>query len=206
MRAMVANRANGFTLIEILVALFIFAIVGLMGTQLISRVSNQQVILSERGARLIELQRAMSILKRDFMQIQRRSIRDGYGDQQPAIQLEDDDLIEFTRAGWRNPLGQIRSELQRVAYHLDKEKHELQRYYWPVLDRSQDSEPLVQVLLSDVRKLEFNVVDQAGNVHSFWPQVSTGGQANGSALVAVIMKMETPPFGSMERIWEVPGG
>ncbi len=200
------NHAIGFTLIEILVALFIFAIVGLMGTQLISRVSNQQVILSERGARLIELQRAMSILKRDFMQIQRRSIRDEHGDQQPAIHLEDDDRIEFTRSGWRNPFGQPRSELQRVAYRLDEEKHELQRYFWPVLDRSQDSQPLVQVLLNDVQKMEFNVVDQAGNMHDFWPQVSTGGQENRAALAAVIMRLEAPPYGALERIWEIPGG
>lgn len=206
MRNVINEQPHGFTLIEILVALFIFAIVGLMGTQLISRVSNQQTILSERGARLIELQRAMTILKRDIMQIQRRSIRDAYGDQRPAIQLEDDDLFEFTRAGWRNPLGQPRSDLQRVAYLLDEEKHELQRLYWPVLDRAQDSEPRVQVLLSDVKKLEITVVDQAGNEHSFWPQVSAGGPVNGNALVAVIMKLEAPPFGALERIWEVPSG
>lgn len=177
-----------------------------MGTQLISRVSNQQTILSERGARLIELQRAMTILKRDIMQIEHRSIRDGHGDHQPAVQLDDDDLFEFTRTGWRNPLGQSRSDQQRVAYHLDEEKHELQRLYWAVLDRAQDSEPLVQVLLSDVKKLEITILDQAGNEHSFWPQVSASDPANGSALAAVIMKIEAPPFGALERIWEVPGG
>lgn len=177
-----------------------------MGTQLISRVSNQQTILSERGARLIELQRAMTILKRDIMQIQRRNIRDAYGDQRPSVLLDDDDFFEFTRAGWRNPLGQQRSDLQRVAYRLDEEKHELQRLYWSVLDRAQDSELLVQVLLSDVKKLAITVVDQAGNEHVFWPQVSTGGPANATALAAVIMKIEAPPFGALERIWEVPGG
>ena len=205
MRGIVANQFHGFTLIEILVALFIFAIIGLMGTQLISRVSNQQTVLSERGARLIELQRAMTILKRDFMQIKHRGIRDGYGDQQPAVKLDGRDLFEFTRAGWRNPLGQPRSELQRVAYHLDEDKHELQRYYWSVLDRAQDSEPLVQVLLRDVESLEFSVVDKAGNVHSFWPQVSTASSANGPTLAAIVMKIEAPPFGILERIWEVPG-
>ena len=88
MRKVINDESRGFTLVEILVALFIFAIVGLMGTQLISRVSTQQTILSERGARLIELQRAMTILKRDIMQVQRRNIRDAYGDQQPAVQLD----------------------------------------------------------------------------------------------------------------------
>ena len=199
-------QTSGFTLVEILVALFIFAIVGLMGTQLIGRVSAQQTILSERGARLIEMQRAMNIFKRDVMQIHSRGIRDEHGDVKPAVLLESDERIEFTRTGWRNPLGQPRSDLQRVAYQLDEPSHELRRYYWPVLDRAQDSAPVVQVLLTDVESVEFAIMDAAGNLQSYWPQTGAGAAGAGTGATALVLRVEAAPFGSLERIWEIPGG
>ena len=40
------------------------------------------------------------------------------GDALPSLRIGTDVALELTRSGWRNPLGQRRSELQRVAYIL----------------------------------------------------------------------------------------
>ncbi|MYE52402.1 MAG: prepilin-type N-terminal cleavage/methylation domain-containing protein, partial [Gammaproteobacteria bacterium] len=56
--------SRGFTLVEVLVALAVFAVVGLMSAQLMSRTLANHESLSERSARLAEVQRAMLILKR----------------------------------------------------------------------------------------------------------------------------------------------
>ena len=193
---------RGFTLIEMLVVLAIFSVVGLIASQLVSRTINSHAIMSERGARLVEVQRAMQILKRDVMQLTNRPIRDMLGDPIEPIRIGSDGLIEFSRMGWRNPLQQQRAELKRVAYIV--EDGDLYRSYWSVLDRAQDSEPVVQKLLGDVEQVEFFALDAAGNEHTFWPLLGSFADDPNTRLVALIMRVEATPFGIVERLWPVP--
>ena len=193
---------RGFTLIEMLVVLAIFSVVGLIASQLVSRTINNHAIMSERAARLVEVQRAMQILKRDVMQLTNRPIRDMLGDPIEPIRIGSDGLIEFSRMGWRNPLQQQRAELQRVAYIV--EDGDLYRSYWSVLDRAQDSEPVVQKLLGDVEQVEFFALDAAGNEHTFWPLLGSFADDPNTRLVALIMRVEAAPFGIVERLWPVP--
>ena len=197
------KSARGFTLVEVLVALAVFAVVGLMSAQLMSRTLANHEVLGERSARLAEVQRAMLILKRDLMQISDRPVRDLFGDPLEPVMIGTDGLMEFSRGGWRNPLNSHRAEVQRVAYRMHD--HHLYRAWWAVLDRAQDSEPVVQRLLSDVDQVEFFALDANGDEHGFWPaRLGLGGQGD-PALRAIIMRMECEPFGIVERIWPVPG-
>ena len=192
------RHSRGFTLVEVLVALAVFAVVGLMSAQLMSRTLANHETLSERSGRLAEVQRAMLILKRDLVQISGRSVRDLFGDPLAPVMIGADGMMEFSRAGWRNPLNSPRAEMQRVAYRMH-EGH-LHRAWWSVLDRAQDSEPVVQRLLSDVDQVEFFALDANGDEHSFWPN-----RLGEAPLVAIIMRLECEPFGIVERIWPVAG-
>jgi len=195
-------RSMGFTLIEILVAFLVFAIIGVISAQLLSNTINAQDDLSDRGKRLGDIHRAMQIIQRDIMQLVDRPVRDSYGDPLQAVLIGADGAIEFTRGGWRNPLQLPRAEVQRVGYLLQDNK--LLRGYWPVLDRAQDTEPAYQTLLQDVEQVEFYAVDGSGNEHTFWPQTGARSQDPATALVAIIMRIELAPYGVVERIWEVP--
>ena len=104
---------QGFTLMEMLVAMAIFAVVGSISATLMSQVLTNEERMGERSERLGEVQRAMSILKRDFMQITDRPVRDMLGDPLPAVAIDSSGLIEFSRLGWRNPLRSHRAEVQR---------------------------------------------------------------------------------------------
>ena len=86
-------------------------------------------------------------------------------------------LIEFTRAGWKNPLGTTRSDLQRVAYAL--EEGELTRYYWPVLDRAPEPVLIRQTLLTDVRGVRLQFMDDKKLWRPSWPPFSAGQQGLG---------------------------
>ena len=201
-----SNKTLGFTLVEILVALLVFAVVGLLSTRLLSQSIDNQNNLQDRGQRLAEIHRAMRVLQRDIVQLSRRKIRDAQGEELPALIVSDQGAIEFSRVGWRNPLWQPRSEVQRVGYRWQDEK--IIRGYWLTLDRSYDAEPAYQTLLENVEAIEFFAVDQLGNEHKQWPLdpeanvVTEEGEA--LYLAAILVRAEIAPYGMIERIWQVP--
>ena len=192
-------RTCGFTLIEIMVALLIFAVIGMISSQLLSQVIDSHEHLSKRGQRTADVHRAMQAMQRDILQLASRPIRDEYGDMRPSILIGTEGAMEFSRNGWRNPLGLPRAEVQRVSYLVQDNK--LLRAYWPVLDRAQDSEPAYQTLLEDVERVEFFAIDTAANEHLFWPAL---GATPDVGLAGIIVRLEVPPFGVIERVWEVP--
>ena len=192
-------RRPGFTLIEMLVALAVFAVIGVMANRLLTQIIDIGAAIEARGDRLIETQRAVEIVRRDIQQLAHREVRDELGDPHPGFEIDELGLMQLTRRGWANPLGHSRSELQRVAYARVDDA--LFRIYWPVLDRARDSAPVRQMLLDDVTAMEVLAVDIDGVEHRFWPPENDPGKAR---LTAVILRMTLPPYGDMERIWTVP--
>lgn len=193
---------KGFTLVEMLIVFAIFALMGVMASQLVSRVLSNHQTLSVRGDRLVEVQRAMQIIQRDVLQLNPRGIRDQLGDPAEPVLIGADGLMEFTRAGWRNPLAQNRAELQRVAYVT--QDGALFRAYWSVLDRDADSEPVLQELLTEVEEIEFFALDISGNEHSFWPLAGSLQTDPDHRLAAILLRIDLAPFGVVERLWPVP--
>lgn len=199
-------RPRGFTLIEMMVALAVFAVVGMIGSRLVSEVLHHQEVSMERGERLSELHRALQILQRDVLAVANRGVRDQLGDPTAPVLIHPDGMLELTRTGWRNPLNLPRAEVQRVSYAVSDDT--LYRVYWPVLDRAPDTEPVQQELLTRVDTVEFFAVDLAGNEHTFWPIAATsggGGPANpATQLVALGVRLDALPWGELRRLWMVP--
>ena len=200
------NTERGFTLVEILVALLVFSVVALISARLLSQSIDNQANLQDRGQRLAEIHRAMRVVQRDLLQLSRRKVRNEGGDALPALVISNEGAIEFTRVGWRNPLGQPRSEVQRVGYRWQDEA--LLRGYWLTLDRGYDDEPAYQTLLKNVRDVEFFAVDQLNNEHKYWPLDLDGADASPQNeelyLTAIVVRLDIAPFGLVERIWRVP--
>ena len=66
---------RGFTLIEILIAMAIFTLIGLASTGLLTTVIDSNDISEERFAKLQLLQRAMITIERDLQQAVPRAVR-----------------------------------------------------------------------------------------------------------------------------------
>jgi general secretion pathway protein J len=197
------SRLRGFTLVEILVAIAIFAVLGIASSRLLDQVLRADEASKARGQRLGELQRAMGILERDALQVVARPVRDELGEPLPAVSGGVRGMLEFTRAGWRNPTGAERAELQRVAYML--EGKQLLRFYWPVLDRAEGSEPVRQVLLDEVEQAEVEFVAADGETRQFWPQEDGSAASPGAALPrAVRLRLVVAPWGEIERLFALP--
>ncbi|KZY31294.1 MULTISPECIES: type II secretion system minor pseudopilin GspJ [unclassified Oleiphilus] len=201
---------QGFTLLEVLIAIGITALIGLGAWQVLNSAitssDRTQVHLEE----LNQIQKAMLIVKRDLSQVIGRSIRDEYGDYQNALDSSSDFYkIQFSRVGWRNPLDDKRSEIQRVAYELDSEK--LVRHYWTALDQTQDSESIRKTLLNDIESLDFRFLNESDAWVGKWPVESLDSettspdprQTNNSLPKAIEIEIAHKRFGKVKRLFEV---
>lgn len=195
------NR-RGFTLMEILVALGIFAIIGVIASQLLRQTIEVSDVLTNRGDRLVELQRALNVVSRDLEQVINRSVRDEFGDPVEALLIDTHGGFQFSRLGWSNLLNKSRSNLQRVEYLFVDDV--FIRRYWPVLDRSETTEPIDQELLTYINELEFALIDSTGIEHVAWPPLSESLDGTPQEAVAFQIKMNVAPFGEISRMWLIP--
>jgi len=201
------NNQQGFTLVELLVALFITAIIFSMGYGAINQALNDRDALKTSQARLHAVQNAVRILVQDFSQVAPRPVREPVGDGwQPAMRAtqESKELVTFTRAGWANPAGIQRPALQRVSYGLDNGT--LRRVHWPVLDSPLSNEPIRRDLLDKVKAVSFRYMDDARQWRDVWPpQVQPGNPDSGLRVrpVAVEVTLELEDWGRIVRIIEV---
>ncbi|MEN8170283.1 MAG: type II secretion system minor pseudopilin GspJ [Pseudomonadota bacterium] len=197
---------HGFTLLEMLVALTVFALLSAMvyGGQM--AVLNAKQATDRQAEKLKQLQRAMLMFERDISQHLLRPVRDDYGDSQPPMVSADygDIRLSLTRAGWQNPLNLPRSTLQRVGYGIEDEK--LLRYSWPMLDRAQGSEPYKMVLLESVRDLKLRYLGRDREWQDQWPPHPSGNEPLVVMPLAVEMTLELEDWGTFRRIVSTPGG
>lgn len=200
------TRHAGFTLLELLVALSIVALISVMAYGGLRTVLETRQHVEAQANRMQELQTALLIIGRDLGQMVPRGIRDEYGDQQPALHTASlgPQLLEFTRGGWRNPTAIARGELQRVAYGLEQES--LQRSSWQVLDRAQDSTPYRGELLSGVRALSLRYMDGEGAWHEQWPPELSTGLTEPGMPRAMEWLLELEDLGEFRRLFVLPGG
>jgi general secretion pathway protein J len=199
--------ARGFTLLEVLVAIAIFAFVGVMALSGYTQLQKQSEYQQSRMERVREVQRAVQTIAQDLTQLEPRAIREPIGDQHVPALLAGESVeykLEFTRAGWTNTAGLPRPTLQRVAYRLDQDG--LWRDHWRVLDRTQASEPVRVRLLSNVRAVTFRFLSPSREWIDRWPQ--PGGnpaEQERARPAAVEVTLELEDWGLIKRVIEVAG-
>ncbi len=195
---------RGFTLLEVLVAMAIFAVISVLAYGGLMVVLDQRALADEQADAWRELQFAVQLLGRDLQQLQPRPVRDEIGDRYvPAFQSRPGSAyaLELTRGGWTNPAGLPRATLQRVAYRV--EDGALQRIYWPVLDRTLNTEPVVTRLIEELEGLELRMLDGQGGWHTQWPPPGLAGDGALYTLPrAVEVAVESPRFGRVWRLLE----
>jgi general secretion pathway protein J len=208
----VSPRGRGFTLLELLVALFIAAVMFAMGYGAITQALTSRDSLKEQQAHLLELQTAVRVLEQDFMQLAPRPVRQAIGDEpaQPALLGAvpgTQPIVALTRGGWANPAGLPRPGLQRVAYFL--ENGTLRREYWNVLDPTLASTTMKRDLMTHVKAVTLRYLDQAHQWQEQWPPGTAAIRTQEWTLrqrpLAVEITLDTEGWGKVVRIIEIAG-
>lgn len=206
-----AAKARGFTLIELVVAMFVAAVMFAIGYGALRQALENRDRVAARQARLVAVQTAMRVLTQDFAQLEPRPVRDALGSGFEAAVSADprtQTLVTFTRSGWANPSGLSRSTMQRVAYAFEQQK--LVRLHWPVLDATQGTAPQRRELLDGLTAVKFRWLESVGQWRDEWPPNGAQNPANAPATqllrirpLAVEITLQTNDFGTLKRIVEV---
>lgn len=199
------SSAQGFTLLEILIAMAIFAMIGLASTGVLTAVIDSNEVSEQRFTRLQELQRTMLSIERDILQAIPRPVRIN-GDHTDIVMRggeldgSDADAIAFVRGGWQNPQMMLaRSTQQYVAYRL--KDHVLERVYSNYVDNIVGYEPKVRPLLTGVNDFKVEFVAQTDNNDASQANELTWNESyTGAALPkAVAFIIDTEDFGTLRR-------
>ncbi|MFC0119988.1 type II secretion system minor pseudopilin GspJ [Pseudoalteromonas xiamenensis] len=196
-------KAKGFTLIEVMMALAILAVVVMATHQILESTMNAKEASEDTLTELEKLQTVFRFMDQDFSQLSTRIVRNESGDKATSYiihgryQFESQyDGIGFIRDGWINPINLLpRSELQAVGYRVMDDK--LERLYRIYVDQLDGTEPKVQVLLNDVEELKFEFLDKAQKWQDEWKMQAL------PLAVAVTLKQKDKP--EIRRIFAVPG-
>ncbi|MCE2573545.1 type II secretion system minor pseudopilin GspJ [Motilimonas eburnea] len=195
-------KQQGFTLLEILIAIAVFSVLSLAAYQVLQGVISSDQISSEHTQRLKQLQRAMLIIERDMTQMVARTTRTGAEPSKDLLRAgkfvaeSESDGIEFVRLGWSNPQGQFpRSNLVRVAYRV--KENNLERLYFLYPDIVSGQEPEVQVLIHDVNSLTLRYWDKS------W---QTSWSQKDKLPAGIAMEFDFEAYGVVTRLFLTPQG
>jgi general secretion pathway protein J len=196
-----ARRIDGFSLIELLVALMIFATMAAIAYAGLSAVTRTHAALDVRERELSSLGRTLALIERDLRGFAVRPVRDGNGASLPAIGGQVD-LVELSAYGRGRVAGGDLGLIERIAYQRDGDG--LHRLRWSVLDRTASTLPDRRLLLAgaDIFRVRFLGADNRW--HAQWPL--PGATQAAAQPLAVEFTLATPAIGEVRRLVELPGG
>lgn len=203
-RVRALRTQSGFTLLELIVVIGIFAIFALMAYGGLDSVLNTRRQVEIAQERIAALQKSYIRLRNDLQQVSNRTARDGFGDVQPALRATDKGYLEFTRAGWRNPLLLPRPGFERVAYRYEAGK--LIRSSWRVLDQAQDSKAVDVTLFDNVEQVRWRYFDKVSNEwRDRWPYDTNTDTAQAAIAPpeAVELTMRTKDVGELRFLFRI---
>ena len=161
-------KPKGFTLVELMVAIAIFAVLSALGWKVfdyIVKTKDQNVIHEQR---LGQLQQTYQQILRDTVQTVPLTANIN-GDIQPALVLQNG-RFNFSKTGVTDPLEEGISPDERIEYQYQADEQKLYRLKYRNLNQAGQDQPESSVLLSEVE--QFQIVLLNPNELTQWPDAS----------------------------------
>lgn len=162
---------NGFTLVEMLIALMLFAVIAVGAIGLLRFSVDAELASRNKTDSIAAQRRFLSVWTADLAQAVPRPVRDQAGASHSAFEADVDGvIIRLTRSGWDNVDGAARSSLQKVEYRVTPTA--LVRAAYPFPDGAAVGTGAEMLPLTGAPTLRFRSKD--GNWRERWePQLTT---------------------------------
>lgn len=196
-------NVGGFTLLEMLIAIAIFAMLGIAANSVLSAVMKNDEVTKDFAVRLKALQQGFGALERDLGQMVARTPRSFEGDRGKQFFQAGDNILDsdtqalmFFRLGWLNPDGMLpRGSVQSVAYVVQAGR--LERWYYPYPEPIVGAEPLKSLVIDHVVSIEY----------SFFIDDKWQTKADGTVMPkGIAMEIEIEGLGKIQRRFLLPKG
>jgi general secretion pathway protein J len=182
------SRQQGFTLLEIVIALAIFSVMSMMAYAGLAAILDARASTVPRAQQLAQLQTTLYLLNEDLSQVIKRPIRDQLGSSEPAFSIgRGNEILVFTRTVPSWLANSSETNLLRVSYSLEKEA--LYRRVWTIPDRTQQTEYRRRRLL----------VTQGVTIKGFSAKTKTWGEVVGEIPQALDISFKLDGLGSVHR-------
>lgn len=161
-------KPKGFTLVELMVAIAIFAVLSALGWKVfdyIVKTKDQNVIHEQR---LGQLQQTYQQILRDTVQAVPLTANIN-GDIQPALVMQNE-RFNFSKTGVTDPLEEGISPDERIEYQYRADEQKLYRLKYRNLNQAGQDQPESSVLLSEVEQFQIIVLNP--NELTQWPDAS----------------------------------
>lgn len=170
---MMKYKQQAFTLVELLVAIAIFAVLSMLGWKVFDYLLKVKDRNAEHEVHLFALQDAYQQVLRDSLQIIPLTANDGR--QLQAAVVLDDRSFMFSKAGVSDPLKQGLSPYERIEYRFDEAQKKVYRLKYANLNIPNRVQPISSTLLENVD--QFKVLALNPQELSEWPE-NTGDSNN----------------------------
>jgi general secretion pathway protein J len=162
-------KAAGFTLVELLIALSILALVATLGYRALASITDSEAQLTAEARHWRNLDGLFARFESDVREAVPREVRTGSGSE-PAwfgsVEGSGNAELRFSRAGPEFAV-EPGSGGQRIGYRLRNGAVEV--LYWPRLDQPETVPPQAYALADGIQRFHVSYLDARGGWRDRWP-------------------------------------
>ena len=197
------KKNHGYTLLEILVALAVFAILSTLTASAMYQAFDTRTRVNAQANQLNALQLGLTLIARDTEQVVGQATSENATSSTLPF-VGQSNYLEFTRGGLVNPNGiEARSTLKRIAYTCVG--HKLIRRSWERIDTPARNHYQDKTILEHLDECKFAYMTQNHRTQSEW-QVVADQQNEKVELLPIAIRFTLTPhgWGNMILLFTLP--